>query len=62
MNLAIKYPQYLANNYEFKVNNRGTKERCEICSKLTAKTPDRRQWRCSGVFIVNFQHILHLFF
>ena len=28
---------------------------CEICSKLTTiKTPERRQWRCSGVFIVMF--------
>ena len=24
------------------------------------KTPERRQWRHSGVFIVNFEHILHL--
>ena len=29
---------------------------CEICSKLTIKTPERRQWR-SGVFIVNFEYI-----
>ena len=33
---------------------------CEICSKLTLKKPERRQWRRSGVFIVNFEHILHL--
>ena len=26
-----------------KVNNRNTKTRCEICSKLTIKTPERRQ-------------------
>ena len=26
---------------------------------LTVKTPERRHWR-SGVFIVNFEHILHL--
>ena len=31
------------------------------CSKLTIKTPKRRQWRHSGVFIFNFEHILHLF-
>ena len=36
-------------------------KRCEICSKLTIKTPERRQWRRSGVFIVNFEHISHLF-
>ena len=29
--------------------------------KLTIKTPERRQWRPSGVFIVNFEHILHVF-
>ena len=46
--------------YLFKVNNRNTRTRCEICSKLTINTPERRQWRRSGVFIVNFEHISHL--
>ena len=45
-------------NYMFKVSNRNT--RCEICSKLTIKTPKRRHWRHSGVFIVNFEYISHL--
>ena len=42
----------------FKVNNRNAGKRCEICSKLTIKTPER----CvrTGVFIVNFEHISHL--
>ena len=31
---------------------------CEICSELTIKTPERRQWRRSGIF-VNFGQILH---
>ena len=31
-----------AGNYIFKVNNRNTRTRCEICSKLTIKTPERR--------------------
>ena len=44
----------------FKVDNRNTKRKCEICSKLTIKTPERRQWRRSGVFIVNFEQISHL--
>ena len=30
------------------------------CSKLTIKTPERRQLCRSGVFIVNFEHISHL--
>ena len=29
-------------------------------SKLTVKTPERRQWCLSGVFIVNFEHISQL--
>ena len=45
--------------YLLKVSNRNTKTRFEICSKLTIKTPERRQWRCSGVF-VNFKHVSHL--
>ena len=32
----------------------------EISSKMTRKTPERRQWRRSGVFNVNFEHVLHL--
>ena len=24
-------------------------------------TPGRRQWRCSGLFIVNFENIPHIF-
>ena len=37
-------------------------QRCEICSKLTIKTPKRRHWRRFHVFIVNFEHISHLCF
>ena len=50
-----------ANIYLFKVDNIITRKRYEICSKLTIKTPERRQWRRSGVFIVNFEHISHFF-
>ena len=32
-----------------------------MCSKLTTKTPKQLQWRRSGVFIVNFEQVLHLF-
>ena len=42
-----------ANMYLLKVNNRNTRKRCEICSKLTINTQGRRQWRRSAVFIVN---------
>ena len=46
--------------YLLNVNNRNTRTMCEICSKLTIKTPEQRQWRRSGVFIVICEHILHL--
>ena len=49
-----------AGNYMFKVNNRNTKTRSEISSKLTIKKLERRQWRRSGIFIVNFEHISQL--
>ena len=32
----------------------------DICSKLTTKTPQRRHWQRSGIFIVNFEQILHI--
>ena len=28
-----------------------------ICSKLTIKIPERRHWRRSGIFIINFEYI-----
>ena len=36
-----------AGNYLLKFNNKNTRTRCEICSKLTIKTPERRHWRCN---------------
>ena len=41
--------------YLLKINTMNTRIRCEICSKLTIKTSERRQ-----AFIVNFEHISHL--
>ena len=38
---------YPDGNYMFKVNNRNTRARCEICPELL-------------IFIVNFEHILQL--
>ena len=37
-----KYPVGI---YLLKVNNRNTRTRCEICSKLTIKTQEQRHWR-----------------
>ena len=42
-------------------NNRITRKRFKICSQLTIKAPERHRWRRSGIFIVNFDHILRLF-
>ena len=54
--------------YLFKVNNGNTRKRYEICSELTIKPPELgpafkklKAGRRSGVFIVNYEHISHLF-
>ena len=54
---AISIP---AGIYLLKVDNRNTRRRCSICTKLTTKTSERRQWRRCGVFFVSFEHIQHL--
>ena len=46
--------------YLLTVNNRNIRTRCEICSNWTIKVPERRHWRRSCIFIVNFEHISHL--
>ena len=46
--------------YLLKVNNRNTRTRYEICSKLTIKLPERREWRHSGISIVNLEYISQL--
>ena len=50
-----------ANTHLFKVNNRNNRKRCEIDSKLTVKTSERRHLHHSGVFLVNLEHMSHLF-
>ena len=47
---------YPAVNYMFKVNNRNTRTVCEICSKLTIRTPEWRHWRMgvwTSAFVIN---------
>ena len=63
MSTVQKLIQYIfdpAGIYQFKVNNKNTRTRCEICSKLTIKTLEWLHWRHSGVFIVNFEHMSDL--
>ena len=49
-----------ASFYLFKVNNRDTRKRCYVCSKLTIKTPEWYHWCHSGGFIINCEHIFHI--
>ena len=51
---------YSAGIYLFKVDNENTRTVCEICTKLTIKTPAWGHWHRSGVFIVNFEQISHI--
>ena len=44
---------FQACNYMFKVNKRNTRTKCEICSKLTIKTTERRQ--ISSVNVTKYQ-------
>ena len=59
--LFIAHP---VGNYMFKVDNRNTRTSCEICSKLTLKTPKRlycKLWTyfipCSSISIDNFEQV-----
>ena len=45
----------------FKVNNRKARAICEICSKLTIKTLERRHWCSSGVLLLTLNRF-HTFF
>ena len=56
----IPWPS-LTNIYLFKVNNRNTRKRIEISSKLTIKTSKHCHWCLYGVFIVNFKHFATFF-
>ena len=50
--------RYPVGIFMFKVNNRTS---CEICSKLTIETPERRHWRCSSVLVsISVLVFLHL--
>ena len=52
---------YPVGNCMFKVTTETIEQRCEICSKLTIKTPKRHHWGRYVNFIVNFEQISHLF-
>ena len=58
---AVFVTYLLVNIYLFKVNSSNIRKKVWYYSRLTIKTPEQRHWRCSGVFIANFEHISHLF-
>ena len=61
-NLALTFlPSITVNVGLLNVNNINTRKRCEICSKLTTKTPKKRHLRNSGVFNVHFEYISDVF-
>ena len=49
-------------NYLLKVDNKNTGKKCEICSKLTIKTPERRHWcvsgDCSRVSMIKSEYVI----
>ena len=47
----------LAGTYIFKVKNRSTRKSCEICSKFTINSPERRLSPWSNVCIANFEQV-----
>ena len=54
---SYKNSSLLAGNYMFKVHNKNTGARCEICSTLTTKT---LEW-CIGVILVSLFLNLNIF-
>ena len=40
--LVVKLKKVPVNIYLFKVTNRNSRKRCDLCSKLTIKIPERR--------------------
>ena len=59
--ILVLLPSKLSKQLPVQSQQQNTRKKCEICSKLPIKTPKRRQWRGSGVFIVNFNHTSHFF-
>ena len=47
-----------AGKYLFKVNNRNTRKRGEICSELTIKTPECQRRRSHIVFINTYSPLI----
>ena len=48
-----------ASMYLFKVNIRNTRKRCDICSKLTIKPPERRYYLWTGKCLMGNSFIIY---
>ena len=55
--VELDFDHYTDGIYLFRLNNENNIIMSGIFSKLAIKTPERRQRRRSGVFIVNFELI-----
>ena len=53
-NFDTKLP---ANNYLFRVNNRNTRKKREICSKLAITTSEQHQCRHFGVLLLSLSSV-----
>ena len=61
-NCEASQSYFPASNYMFKVNHRNSRTRCEICSKLTIKVPERCQFCRLGWNLPNYLTTWKLFF
>ena len=59
INSIISYISHLTFAYS-KLSIEPIAQEVKLCSKLTIKTPKRRHWCRSNVFIINFEHVSHL--
>ena len=58
---VIEKPENPVNICLFKVNDKNSRKRSEICSKLTIKTPERCQNDVSGVVLIFLLLTLNMF-
>ena len=54
--VVTSHPVFTCSKFTIETLEQGVKK----CSKLQIKIPERRQWRRSSIFIVNFEHISHI--
>ena len=58
--MVILPDYHIIGNYMFKVSNVNTRTRCELCSKLTLKIPEQRQWCAHSLHLVVVGFLLTL--